>query len=78
MDTESIKTAILQRPFQPFTLRMNDGREFHVRHPEYVAVSKRVVVVVNHQTQAAIQLEPLLIASMDFGETKSKKGKNGS
>ena len=72
MDTSNIRQAVLNRPFRPFTLKMNDGREFYIPHPEYVAVSKRVVVVVDRFTEAAIQLEPLLIASMQVEEDKSK------
>lgn len=77
MDTESIRQAVLQRPFEPFTLRLVDGREFYVPHPEWVAVSKRVIFVVNPENEAGIQLEPLLIASMEVGQKKAKKNKNG-
>jgi hypothetical protein len=64
MDTNTIREAVLRRPFQPFTLRMNNGREFHIPHPEFVAVSRRTVVVVDAATEAAIMLEPVLIASL--------------
>jgi hypothetical protein len=66
MHTSSIREAVLRRPFQPFILRMNDGRVFHVRHPEYVAVSRRMVVVIDPETEAGIWLEPVLIASLEF------------
>jgi hypothetical protein len=55
---------VLHRPFQPFTLRMNDGREFHIPHPEFVAVSRRTVMVVDAATEAGIFLEPVLIAAL--------------
>jgi hypothetical protein len=79
MDTQTIREAVLKRPFEPFTLRMNDGREFHIPHPEYVAVSKRVLVVIDATTEAAVSLEPLLIASMqsDTRKTDAPSG-NGS
>ena len=72
MDTQSIREAILRRPFQPFVLRMNDGREFRIPHPEYVAVSRRALVVIDADTQAAVTLEPILIASMRFEEKPAK------
>ncbi len=76
MDTNSIRDAVLSRPFRPFTLRMNDGREFFVPHPEFVAVSRRVVFVIDDKTKAGIQLEPILIASMQIEEpTEPKKKK---
>jgi hypothetical protein len=80
MDTSTIREAVLRQPFQPFHLRMNDGREFYVPHPEYIAVSKRVVMVIDPTTEAGIQLEPLLIASMHFESTPSSpaSGSNGA
>ena len=74
MDTKTIREAVLKRPFQPFTLRMNGGREFHIPHPEYVAVSTRVVMVVDSETQAGVWLEPVLIASLQY-EDFPRRGK---
>ncbi len=74
MDTNTIREAVLRRPFKPFTLRMNDGRKFHIPHPEYTAVSRRVVLVVDAQSEAGVYLEPILISSLQYedGEAKSK------
>jgi hypothetical protein len=74
MDTNTIREAILRRPFKPFTLQMNDGRRFYIPHPEYVAVSRRAVLVVDSQTEAGVYLEPILISSLQYedGEANSK------
>lgn len=70
MDTNTIREAIRRQPFKPFTLRMNDGREYYIPHPEYVAVSRRVVMVINSVSEAGVYLEPVLIASLQYdGET---------
>lgn len=74
MDTNTIREAVLNRPFKPFTLRINDGREFFVPHPEFVAVSRRVVFVIDDKTKAGIQLEPILIASMQIEESSKPEG----
>ena len=66
MDVNTIREAVLQRPFKPFTLRLNDGREFRVPHPEFVAVSKRVVLLIRPDNEAGIYLEPVLIASLAY------------
>ena len=73
MDTNAIREAVLKRPFKPFILRMNGGREFYIPHPEYVAVSRRVVSVIDHVSEAAIYLEPILISSLQYddGEPES-------
>jgi hypothetical protein len=67
MDTKTIRDAILRRPFQPFTLRMNDGRTYFVPHPERAAVGPRVVFVVD-RSGAGVLLEPRLIASLEGDE----------
>jgi hypothetical protein len=69
MDTNTIREAVLNRPFKSFTLRMNDGREYFIPHPEMVAVSKRVAMVIDHRTESGIYLEPVLIASMQYEES---------
>jgi len=35
---ESIRDALHQQPFRPFSLRLVDGRSFTVRHPDFVAL----------------------------------------
>ncbi len=54
----------MRRPFQPFTLGMNDGREIYLPHPEFGAVSRRIVMVIDEKTQAGMWLEPVLVASL--------------
>jgi hypothetical protein len=64
MGTQTTREAVLRRPFMPFTMRMNDGREFLIPHPEYVAASPITVMVVDSKTNAGVILEPKLIASL--------------
>jgi hypothetical protein len=37
MRIEELKKVKDQHPFQPFTIRMADGREIEIRHPDAVA-----------------------------------------
>jgi hypothetical protein len=74
MSTQDIRQAVLQRPFVPFTLRMNDGRSFHIPHPEYVAVSRRTVMVIDERSEVGVYVQPTLIASMRFENSRKKKG----
>jgi hypothetical protein len=71
MATDHLREAVRQRPFQRFTLRLNDGREFHVPHPEFIAVSKRVVVVHDSSREVFIMLKPMLIASFQYDQPKA-------
>ena len=38
MDVIAIREVTHTKPFIPFTLKMNDGREFYSRHPELISV----------------------------------------
>jgi hypothetical protein len=69
MDTHSIREVVKKQPFRPFMLRMNDGREFHVVHPEFLMVSGLNVVFVD-DSETVIHLEPELIASLHVRKNK--------
>jgi hypothetical protein len=73
MNVDTIRECVLRRPFHPFVMRMNDGREITVPHPEYVAVSRRVVMVIDPATEAGTWLEPVLIASVKLAEQPAAK-----
>jgi hypothetical protein len=75
MNTHDTREAVLRRPFIRFTLRMNDGREFQIPHAEYVAVSRRTVMVIDAESEAGVFLQPILIASMHFESNGKRKGK---
>ena len=57
---------------QRFMIRTSDGREFEVPHPEFIAIGKYEVAVVDKEGDIDL-LDPLHIVSI-----KSLAGKNGS
>jgi hypothetical protein len=65
MDLEGLREALRRQPFQPFTIRLADGRAMAVRHPEFVAVGHRRVIVVEEDDSWSV-LEPVLIVSLDY------------
>ncbi|MHC4301105.1 MAG: hypothetical protein ACYS7Y_27850 [Planctomycetota bacterium] len=65
MDLEGIREALRRQPFEPFALRLADGRSLDVPHPEMVAVGKRRVIVVEPDDSWSVA-EPLLIVSLDY------------
>jgi len=69
MHVDSIREALHKQPFQPFVLRLADGRSFLVPHRDYVAVSPRRVVVIDPVDEAMSILEPLLIVSIEYAGT---------
>jgi hypothetical protein len=76
MDLNSIRNALREEPFRPFALCLADGRRVEVKHPEFVAMNQRIVIVTDEESNTKI-LEPLLIVSLEDAPRKSK-GRNGS
>ncbi len=66
MKINAIREALHRQPFRPFSLRLADGRELFVPHSDFVALSPRRVVVINHHDESTAILEPLLIVSVDY------------
>lgn len=75
MDLNTIRHALRREPFQPFTLRLADGRSLRVAHPEFVAILPRVVIV-GAEDNSWKAVEPILIVSLDVDPARSS-GSNG-
>lgn len=71
MDMAGVREALHRQPFEPFVIRLADGRSLPVPHPDFVALGRRRVFVVGQDDTTSI-VEPLLIVSLD---TLPKKGK---
>ena len=74
MDLNSIRNALREQPFSPFVLCLADGRRVEVKHPEFVAMNQRIVIVTDEESATKI-LEPLLIVSL---EPLAKTGKSAN
>jgi hypothetical protein len=75
MDIAGVREALHKQPFEPFVIRLADGRSLPVRHRDFVALGKRRIVVIG-EDDSTNMLEPLLIVSVDWLPKKGK-GKNG-
>jgi hypothetical protein len=70
--TESLHRAMTAMPFRPFTLRLADGQQLHITHPELIAHAPgaRIAVVVLSDSQIE-WVDLLLAVGMVFDETPS-------
>jgi hypothetical protein len=66
MDVTAIREALHAQPFRSFNMRLVDGRELWVTHPDFVAVSPRRVIVINPYDESTSFLEPMLIISLEI------------
>ena len=76
MDLNSIRNALREQPFKPFQLCLADGRRVAVKHPEFVAMNQRIVIVTDEDSATKI-IEPLLIVSLEPSRA-SGQGGNGT
>ena len=77
MDIAGIREALLRQPFEPFVMRLADGRSLPVRHREFAAVHPRRVVVISDDGSWSV-VEPLLVVSLEYDKPRGKGGGNGS
>jgi len=54
----------LSNGFEPFLLRLTDGRRIEVPHPDFIAVGKHVVVVL-YRSDVARKIDVLHIVSIE-------------
>ena len=65
----------LRGGFRPFAIRLADGRSFDVPHPEFMAVGRNAVVVVDKQGNP-VYVDPLHIVSVDEKGSRKKPRKH--
>jgi hypothetical protein len=70
MDIQGIREALHRQPFEPFLIRLADGRSLSVPHPDSVALGPRRIVVVAADDSWSV-VEPLLIVSLDSNGSQS-------
>jgi hypothetical protein len=76
MDVDGVREALHKQPFEPFLIRLADGRSVPVVHRDFVAMTRRRIVVLGEDDSWSF-IEPLLIVSLD-SMPKKHKGSNGS
>lgn len=68
MDIEKIREK-LSNGFQKFTICLSDGRRLIVPHPDFIAVSRKVVVVID-KSERVHTISPLHIVSLEEAAPK--------
>jgi hypothetical protein len=77
VDVAGVREALRREPFEPFMIRLADGRSVEVKHPEFVALTpRRIIVIADDDVGSWSVIEPLLIVSLDYRST-TPKGGNG-
>ena len=72
MINEQFRATLHRQPFQPFTIRMADGRSFNIVHPDLVALSKsgRTIIVADDDDGYSV-LDLLLMTELQVSNGQS-------
>jgi len=74
MTTEQLRTAHRTMPFRPFTIRMADGRQFSIAHPDFLSMSPSGrTVVVYHPDDSASIVDLLLMTELELAPPSSSR-----
>jgi hypothetical protein len=55
--TDEVRKLLHAEPFLPFTIRTSDGKQYRVKHPDYVAISPkggRITVYADEETSTTL------------------------
>jgi hypothetical protein len=76
MTIEQIRKSYEARPFRPFRLRLADGNEYRVAHPEFLMLSPggRTIAVATPDDAIEI-IDLLLVASLHFDKPQRRNGR---
>lgn len=71
-----IRELLHATPFQPFLIRMADGREYQVEHPDFVLASSRDIpqIIIEEADGRTHFLSALLVTSVERTNGASKSG----
>jgi hypothetical protein len=65
---EQVRDAMHTVPFRGFTVRLTDGREYFVRHPDYISVpaAPRGRDLVIHDAQGTHRVDLLHVVEVEY------------
>lgn len=62
----------------PFFFRLSDGTRVHVAHPDFVAVSPGLVIVIDAKTQAVTKIDPLHVVALEEAPAAKSRGRRAT
>ena len=80
MTIEQFKAVYRAKPFRPFTINVADGREVHVRHPEFVSHHPQGRTIIVYGPRDSFEILDLLLISglaVDNGRGTGRKPRRG-
>lgn len=75
MTGDAVRDRLAQTPFQPFQMRMPDGRVLAVPQPEFISVAPtgRIAIVWKGEGERYSTVDLLLVSDLEPIETKNRR-----
>lgn len=78
MTIDKVREVLHAKPFEPFTLRIADGRTVSVPHPDFVSVDpKGRVVHVFREDGMSEFIDIMLVTSIELGNGRARRKRPG-
>jgi hypothetical protein len=65
MNADSIREWLRREPFEPFEVRLSNGEHYQVRHPEFVALGKNRMAIVDPNTDRIVHVALVHVNSIE-------------
>lgn len=65
MNADTIREWLNRQPFEPFELRLSNGEQYQVRHPELLAIGKNRIIIVDPNTDRVVHVALVHINSIE-------------
>jgi len=76
MRINEIRKTLHAQPFRPFSVRVADGREYHVDHPDFIALDPTGRLVVVFQKNGTHEVvDAMMIASLHVGNGRRPRSR---
>lgn len=74
MTIEQLRSTHQANPFQPFTIRLADGRSLHVPHRDFLSHSPSGrTVIVYHEDESFSIIDLLLVTELEVSDGKGRR-----
>ena len=78
MNAQQIRQLHRAQPFKPFRLRLADGNEYNVKHPEFLMITRSGRTIVLATSDDAVEIiDALLVASIQVANGQHEDAQSG-
>jgi hypothetical protein len=79
LTADALREKLNAEPFEPFQMRMPDGRSLRVPHPEFVSLapSGRIAIIWKGEGERYSTVDPLLVSDLEPIAKNGKRRRRG-